>query len=105
MPNTIKFSADYEKLPLNWNGTFAKLVKIEPKRFSELDPAFVEFDSRYRGGVGHFEFTSKYDRVILLTFVHFSGVTFTTIRSYSADKLEYYLKNINMQFEMVRSYE
>lgn len=101
----VKFSNDYIKLPLNWNGTHAKLVRVEPKKFSDLDPVFVEFDSRYRGQEGHYLFDFKYDKCIVLTFVHESGVEFTTIRSYTADKLEYYLKNLNLMFELVRTYE
>lgn len=103
----IKFSQQFVKLPSNFNGTHAKLVKVEPMRFSQLDPAFVEEDSRYMvdGEAKHYIFDFKYDKCIVLTFVHESGVEFTTIRSYTADKLEYYLKNLNLMFELVRTYE
>jgi len=104
---TLKFSQSFEKLPKNWNGTFAKLVKVEGKKFSDLDPAFVEEDSRYMidGEAKHYLFDFRYDKCVVLTFVHSSGVTFTTIRSYTADKLEYYLKNLNLMFQLVRTYE
>jgi hypothetical protein len=103
----IKFSQQFVKLPVGFNGTFAKLVKVEGKKFSDLDSAFVEEDSRYvvDGEVKHYIFDFRYDRCIVLTFVHESGVEFTTIRSYTADKFEYYLKNVGLMFELVRSYE
>lgn len=103
----VKFSQAFFKLPFNFNGTHAKLVRVEPKKFSDLDPEFVEEDSRYLvdGEAKHYLFDFRYDRCIVLTFVHESGVEFTTIRSYTADKLEYYLKNLNLMFELVRVYE
>lgn len=101
---TLKFSSDYEKLPLNWEGTTALLIGVFPVEIDWLRryaPAFFELDTRFRGdksdGSGHYDIQFK--NGLILSFIHLeTGIPFTTIRRNYEEKLKYYTKSIGETF-------
>lgn len=102
---TIKFSEEYRKLPIVWNGTGAILIAVTPFDVDYLKkaiPQFIEYDTKFRAKEGNYPL--NFYEGILLTFIHINtGIPFTTIRHYTPDKFEYYLKSIKETFllEMV----
>lgn len=102
-PLTLKFSADYHKLPLNWPDTHALLISVTIINLKELSlwvPGFIEYDTLFRdkGGRYHFNFVWG----LLLTFIHEGGKPFTTIRRYTPDKERFYRCNILKSFKLIR---
>jgi hypothetical protein len=100
--NTIKFSFDYEKLPIGWNGSQALLVSVYPADIEwtkRAMPAFIEYDTTHRGKTERYPLDFK-DGLILV-FIHYNtGRVFTTIRRNINEKFEYYLSKIGESFEM-----
>lgn len=103
--NQIKFSSDYEKLPLNWNGTQARLISVSlfgVKYFKLTFPQFIEYDTKYRGKTGNYDLS--FDEGILLVFLHYnSGKPFTTIRRFTPSKFRYYKQRETQTFTLLRS--
>lgn len=96
--NTIRFSNDYDKLPLQWGGTEAILIGIAVGDIEWLKkniPSFIELDTKIRNSKDHYPL--DFDTAIVLTFFHigsFSPKLFTTIRRYTPEKYEYYKKKV-----------
>jgi len=101
--NTIKFSYDFEKLPLNWEGMQAQLVQIVKINIETLDRAILHGDTKYRGKEGWYQLPFK--EGLLLTFlikVNEKGLSFSTIRRYTPRKLAYYKERIGQEFTLVK---
>lgn len=103
--NTIKFSADYEKLPENWEGTKAMLISVVPtpvRIIKEEMTAFWKYDTKYRGREEFYHLNFK--EALILVFIHLnSGLPFTTIRRNYQQKLEYYTESIGDTFLLERT--
>jgi hypothetical protein len=101
--NKIKFSYDYEKLPLAWNGTQAVLVGICPvdiERIKKSMPAFIDYDTTHRGGKNKYQLDFKDG--LILSFIHMNtGRPFTTIRRNTREKHEWYMSCLGETFEMI----
>lgn len=99
----IKFSHDYEKLPLNWEGTIATLVDVireDLRAIREAAPCFIEWDTKYRNEEGSYNL--DFDDAIILRF-ETDTASFTTIRKYTLDKWKYYYMSKGEKFKMVRT--
>lgn len=106
----IRFSHDYIKLPGNWEGTEAVLISAESTILKNLNPDFLDYDTRFlsefKNGAfwspGHYEI--KDGPVILLLFFHLNTKTlFTTIRPYTNEKFNYYVGSQGQTFILRRS--
>jgi len=102
----IKFSHDYEKLPVNWEGTEAVLLSVSPTldmaQFQRRFPQLIERDTKFRGEEGRYSFSFK--EGILLIFFHLnSGTFFSTIRSYTDAKYDYYQDCLDEIFLLERT--
>jgi hypothetical protein len=109
MGKKIAFSHDYYKLPEKWEGTTAVLLGVTKTKVSSLEcwhTSLTEWDTAYRGEVGHYDF-GKMDDCLLLFFFHAQPkpMIFTTIRSFNENKLSYYQGSIGDLFEMVMKRE
>ena len=103
--NKIKFSNDYEKLPINWPDTKAVLIGISVVDISWLKtalPQLIDADSKLRNSTEHYPL--DFERAIVLTFFQKSKCSprlFTTIRRYTPSKYEYYKGRLWKTFELV----
>jgi len=101
----IKFSEDYEKLPLDWEGTQAVLIGVSPVKLSLMKmaiPKFLDYDTKFRGKSGRYDL--NFDDALILTFIHINtGKPFTTIRRNYERKMNYYINSIGKIFELARS--
>lgn len=92
------------KLPVKWEDTQAVLIGCIPINMEELTkhlPQLIQADTQYRGEEGCYPLNFK--EGILLTFFHLNSERlFTTIRKFSSDKINYYEKNIQEIFELIR---
>lgn len=102
--NKLKFSADYEKLPKNWEGTqavLAAVVECKINRIKKALPAFVKYDTAYRGNKGYYKL--DFEKGLILFFIHLnSGRVFTTIRRHYPKKYKYYLSNVGKTFLLAK---
>jgi len=100
---TLKFSHDYEKLPLNWNGTQAQLMAVTPVSIDALKkrmPAFIDYDTKFRGKEGSYPL--YFESGLILFFIHLNtGKPFTTIRRNYKQKFEYYQNAIDEPFKLL----
>lgn len=106
--NKLKFSHDYHKLPVQWDGTQAILIGVQyivdMNRFKNRLPQLVRADTMFRGEEGFYPLNFK--EGILLTFFHLnSSRLFTTIRRFTEGKYTYYEGEQQETFELVRTYE
>ena len=103
--NKIKFSNDYEKLPINWPETQAVLIGLSVVNIPWLKkalPKLVEIDTKIRKSTEHYPLDME--QAIVLTFFHMnSSRLFTTIRRYLPSKYEYYKGELWKPFELVDS--
>ena len=103
--NQIKFSHDYEKLPLNWEGSQATLLEIKSYTIAylmKICPKFLEYDTKIRGKDEHYKFT--FDDALILFFVHNdTGLPFTTIRRFYGTKFDYYMDQRGHPFLMIKT--
>lgn len=90
----IEFSHEYPKL---YGQQSAKLLAVEMAVVSELDPAFIEYDTVYRQGE-HYKLPRG--TVIVLTFAGDRRIPFTTVRSYGHQKYTWYKSQIGQTFEI-----
>lgn len=96
--HVIKFSHDYEKLPVNWINTKAILMGAAITEKDKLLPAFVYYDTKIAGTNEYYQLPNG--KIIVLFFKHETGAIFTTIRRWSEEKWKYYQEVILEQFEM-----
>lgn len=104
--NKIKFSDDYEKLPMFWKDNKATLLSIvkvnDMDVMREVMPNFFYYDSKYRNKDGSYKFDFKVG--IILIFIHLiSGAPFTTIRRYTDDKYNYYESKVGQVFTLAET--
>lgn len=92
--NTLKFSHDYRKLPLYWDGTYAMLLGIfyveDFSTFARGHQAFIRYDTTFRGEDGKYDLTGIKEAIILFLIHENTGQPFTTIRRFTPEKLKYY---------------
>jgi hypothetical protein len=100
---TIKFSHDYFKLPLNWQGSTAILVGVYQEQIKNINlfyPRFLVYDTMFKGEKGHYDL--NFQDAIILSFIHVrTGIPFTTVRRFDQEKLNYYMSSLGEPFEMV----
>jgi hypothetical protein len=96
---TLKFSSDYAKLPVDWEGTRAQFVFKGVLNLAMQSPAFIEFDTRQRDG-GHYALP-KSGAFLVLGFVHETGLFFQTLRRWTKQKEAYYDSLLGKWFELV----
>lgn len=106
--NKIRFSHDYEKLPLRWEGTHAVLFGVQyiddMERFKNRYPQLISQDTKFRGENGNYELNFK--EGLLLVFYHLNSKSFfTTIRKFTPEKSEYYRDCEQETFELLRVQE
>jgi hypothetical protein len=104
---TLKFSENYEKLPIIWEDTEALLIGVtEPLDIEQLRinyPAFIEYDTKIRNSDKYYPLPEK-GEYIVLSFIHMcSGKPFTTIRRFQPFKLAYYQRNILQKFKLIKT--
>ena len=103
--NKIKFSEDYDKLPIVWDGTQALLIAVYPCKIDDIKkgcPAFIEYDTKIRGKDKHYPL--NFDDGLILVFIHQNtGLPFTTIRRNYKEKFEYYNNSVGDMFVMAYS--
>jgi len=103
--NTLKFSEDYEKLPINWIGTKAVLiavVKCDIGKVHRSLPNFIEYDTKFRGKDGNYPL-NRSGLYLTLILIHIdSGIPFTTLRTATQEKEAYYNNNVGLDFKLVR---
>lgn len=104
--NKLKFSHDYEKLPLNWDGTQAVLWMVwhvaDMKDFTNRFTSLIKQDIKFRGEDGEYELNFK--EGIMLIFHHLnSGKLFSTFRRYTPEKFMYYHSKQTETFKLVRT--
>lgn len=97
---TIKFSHDYEKLPLLWENTRAVLLRVQRVRLEDQSFAFIDYDTKIRQG-GYYPLPKAGDFIVLL-FQHETGMLFTTIRRYTYEKKEFYLNHRQESFRLIK---
>ena len=89
----IKFSDDYEKLPVIWQGTQATLIAVvycdDIQKLKRSHTAFIRYDTEYRLTDGSYPLDFK-EGLILVFIHHNTGVPFTTIRRFYPRKKKYY---------------
>lgn len=96
----IKFSEDYEKLPIVWAGTQATLIAVYPEsveRIKNRYTAFWKFDTKVRNQDKYYPLNFK-DALILIFMHHNTGRLFPTIRRNYKEKFEYYANSIGETF-------
>jgi hypothetical protein len=103
--NKIKFSHDYHKLPVDWDGTQAILIGVQYiadiDQFKRRLPQLIRADTMFRGEEGFYPL--DFEEGILLTFFHLnSSQLFTTIRRFYQDKYWYYDTNRQETFVLMR---
>ena len=103
----LKFSYDYYKLPVNWEGKLARLAHVHVIELEEQSPAFLEFDTRIRspedspwGPFKHYPLPSKGKALFLLFWC--DGTVFQTVRLHTPSKEEYYRSMIGSLFKLER---
>lgn len=103
--NEIKFSEDYMKLPVVWNGTQAVLMavrQVDVNKIKNSLPQFIHYDTAYRQKIGNYDLNFK-DGLILF-FIHINtGVPFTTIRNSWGNKYNYYAGKVGETFKLVKT--
>jgi hypothetical protein len=80
----IKFSHRYLKMPKTFENT--SLIDVWVKNIADISPSFLAYDTTYEGGRYPLPKTGVF--MILLLCTH--TTLWTTIRSWSPDKEEFY---------------
>ena len=94
----IKFSEDYEKLLIDWDGTQALLLGVFPDSIERLKKDFLEFikkDTKIRGEDRDYPLNFK-DGLILVFLHKETGELFSTLRRNYKEKFEYYASSIGV---------
>ena len=98
----IKFSHDYEKLPLKMKK--ATLLDVQNINLEDQTLAFLEYDTMYinrkKGEMEHYPLPKK-GRFMILLLRSDTGTFFTTIRRRTPEKDKYYCESIGDEFEIV----
>lgn len=103
----IKFSEDYEKLPLNWNGTTATLIAVYPEKVETIKNRYTAFwkkDTKVRNQKKYYPLNFE-DALILVFLHHNTGTLFPTIRRNYKEKFEYYTSSIGETFMLAKTEE
>lgn len=92
---SIKFSHDYPKLHGQKTARLIGVLTVTP---DELHRQFIEYDTVNKEG-GHYKLP-KAEKFLILLFLGDKNILFTTIRRMTAEKLAYYLNQVDMEFEI-----
>lgn len=84
MRSNIKFNNNFKKLH---NQTKAKIINIEFNYLSKLDDEFIKIDTEMDNGKFYKLEEGFY---MILTFIGNKGISFRTLRKYTATKLKSY---------------
>ena len=99
----IKFSEDYEKLPLLWKETTATLIAVYPEKVKRIKNRWTVFwkkDTKFRNKEEYYPLNFE-DALILVFLHHNTGTLFSTIRRNHEQKFEYYTGSIGKTFKLV----
>ena len=101
--NLIKFSHDYDKLPVNWDGSLVVLMSVcnTDSKILGNNPGFVNYDTKFRNHNNFYDLNFE-DGIILLFYHPGSHSIFTTIRSFNPEKYQYYYDLIGKEFRLRR---
>ena len=105
--NKLKFSHDFEKLPVYWEGTQAILVGVlhipDMEIFKKRLPQLIKADTLFKEDGLWQWYSLNFKEGILLTFFHLNiSCLFTTFRQFTDEKYRYYEENAGETFELVR---
>lgn len=92
---TIKFSAEYAKMPLEVTARISEtmLLGVLKVKRAQLSPEFLEWDTKFAGKSGNFPLPAGQEFLVLLLLT--SGQLWTTIRAaWPPEKEEYYRSHI-----------
>lgn len=98
---TIKFSYNYFKL--YGAGSTAKLLQVIKTNKRRLSKEFIEYDTKYyqikfnQQVIGHYILPPG--KLLLLIFKS-GDVVFTTVRTWTQEKENYYLAGVGQEFEI-----
>lgn len=97
-PLTIKFSDIYWKMPpaemiMKYP---TKLLQVFPIEKEDLSPEFLQYDTSIRTG-GNYPII---DKILLVLFLTTGRYTWTTIRSFTIEKYEFYKQNTGKHFKI-----
>ncbi len=104
--NKLKFSRDFNKLPVFWEGTQVVLIGVQHIKdmdnFKKLLPQLIKVDTMLRDG-GEF-YPLDFKEGLLVTLFHINpDYLFTTFRRYTEEKYRHYNENIGETFELLRA--
>lgn len=100
----IKFSHYYDKMPYVKKYNVAILLEVFKVKKEDLSEAFITYDTKYVNSLGNYSYYSlpSSDFLLVLLFkVKDHGALFTTIRSWTEKKENYYRQNRGQEFEIV----
>lgn len=103
----IKFSEDYEKLPIIWNGTTATLMAVYPEKVKTIKDkyaAFLRFDTKVSNQEKYYHLDFE-DALILIFLHHNTRRLFPTIRRNYREKFDYYINSIGETFKLTKTEE
>lgn len=98
----LKFSHDYDKLPMQWEGQKAQLLFVRPILLQNQLPALLDYDTSIRGD-GKYKLPKTGGYILLVFELLETGAIFTTIRRFTYEKYEFYRKNLDRSFTLVRA--
>lgn len=103
----LKFSHDYDKLPLQWKKTKAVLIGVFRVTMGWLQqmPAFLRYDTKIRRKEEFYHLDNlSSGEWLILSFIHIdSGKPFTTIRRAYPAKEAYYMSSLGETFILEES--
>lgn len=106
MPQPLKFSADYEKLPPGWEGKHAWLLLVHPIPIEAQTPAFLDYDTKFRLSPERYPLPTSGPYILLVLMMAEGpslGAVFTTLRSNRPGKWQYYKALQGEKVELVRT--
>jgi hypothetical protein len=102
MTKKIKFSHDYDKLPVGWRDSPAVLVGVYRVAMGWLQqmPAFLKYDTKISNSEEFYHLDEGPEgEWLLLMLIHIdTGRPFTTIRKSNPEKERYYVGSIGETF-------
>ncbi len=104
--NKIRFSNDYDKLPVGWPDSKALLIGCYPIKMGLLRlpefKAFLAYDTKISKSEQFYELPKDpMQEVLILSFIHLeTGRPFTTIRVSDPEKYDFYLRSLGCVFKL-----
>lgn len=96
---TIEFNKEYTKLFYQTEGVLIALFKT---KLDKLSPMMLSWDTEYNENGMRKHYHVKGPDLIFLVFLGNFNIPFTTLRSYTPKKFEYYKNAMRERFELKR---